>query len=283
MTACEPWLPPRISDRLAVARVAARRPRRGRGTTRRTGLPTKRTLRRANARGRLVEGDEHAPHEPSQHAVGEPGQAVLLLDRRRVAEQRRREHQRPRGVAAHAQHDVGPVAPQDARATRRTRPAGAPSPRSRPPQAHALEAAHRRSAPAGSRPPAPACVSRPRAVPTNTASPPVAPSPPRRPRCRDRGGRPCRRPRSAPAAAASRHGIGSFDGGRAPAVGSPAALSPTSTMMRGPASMRRLAPLSARRRAPGSTQSLRLGVARRDVAPARPPRTGSSPATCRRS
>ena len=49
LTACEPWLPPRIRIDLALlasrpAKAAARSTR-----ARRTGLPVKRTLRRANA------------------------------------------------------------------------------------------------------------------------------------------------------------------------------------------------------------------------------------------
>ena len=168
LTACEPWLPPRIDDRARVAgRAARRRPPRVRGTLRRTGLPTKRTLRRAKRRGRVVERDEHAPHQPPQHAVGEARDAVLLLDRRRVAAQRGRQHQRPRRVAAHAQHDVGPVAPQDARATRGTRPAAAPARaacRRRPMRLSPLTVTSSSGKPAAGT----SLVSRPRAVPTNT-------------------------------------------------------------------------------------------------------------------
>ncbi len=80
---------------------------------------------------------------------------------------------------------------------------------------------------------------------------------------RDRDVRRCRRPRSAPAAARVLTPSAAIVGWRG---GSGArGRWPTSTMSRGPASVRLLAPLSARRRMPGNTQSPRLGIARRDV------------------
>jgi len=104
------------------------------------GIAEEADLAAGEAGGRVVERDEHAAHQPAQHAVGETRLAVLLLDRRRVAEQRGREHQRSRRVAAHAQHDVGAVAAQDAgRFEERARQPCQPAQQA--PQAHALETA----------------------------------------------------------------------------------------------------------------------------------------------
>jgi len=106
------------------------------------GIPDATDLAAREPCGRIVERDEHAPHQLPEHAVREPGLAVLLLDRRRVTEQRGGEDQRPRRVAADAQHDVGVVPAKDARRLdeRARQPRQATQETA---QTHALEAADR--------------------------------------------------------------------------------------------------------------------------------------------
>jgi hypothetical protein len=56
---------------------------------------------------RAVERHEHAAHDAPEDLVGQPGDRVLLADRRRDAAQARHQHHRPRGIAAHPDHGVG--------------------------------------------------------------------------------------------------------------------------------------------------------------------------------
>jgi hypothetical protein len=126
LTAREPWLPPRITIARPPSVCAA---------------AVEADLAAGETPSRVGEGDEHAIHQPPEHTVGEAGEAVLLLDRRRVTEQRGREHQRARGVAADAQHDVGSVAAQDARGLEER--GGQPHQSAKhAAQPHAFEAAH---------------------------------------------------------------------------------------------------------------------------------------------
>ncbi len=127
----------------------------------------------ARERGRgLVERHEHPAREAAQDPVGETGHAVLLLDGRRVARQRRRQDQRPRGVAARppARRRGGTAARSGASRGRRAADgrARARSP-PRPMRLSPLTLISSSGKPAfGTR-----RVSRPRSVPTKIASPPA--------------------------------------------------------------------------------------------------------------
>ncbi len=264
MTACEPWLPPRIRIDLALvasrpAKVAARSTR-----ARRTGLPVTADLA-ARERGRgLVERDEHAAREAAQDPVGEARHAVLLLDRRRVARQRGGEHERPRGVAADAEHDVGPQAAQDAPRVEEGARAGAAARAASPREPHALEPAHLDQLERETGLRHQAASRGPRAVPTKSTSPPG-----RGDRLGD--GDPGIEMAAGSAARdedAQRLVVAHSSGGASTALGVVgcgrlARLGPTSMIRRGPASRRRLRALAGAVRA--GLPLVRLGVARRDV------------------
>ncbi len=64
---------------------------------------------RSRCAERCGETGQHAVGDFSEHAIGEPGDRILLVDCERPVEERSHHAARERHVAAHAEHDVGAV------------------------------------------------------------------------------------------------------------------------------------------------------------------------------
>ena len=96
----------------------------------RTGLPLTNAFAPKNVLRRF-ERHRRRPHERRQQPIRQPGHRVLLEQHRRHAAQRRGEHDRPRAVAADANHQVRPPRGDDRARRRAGRAARSAAPRAR--------------------------------------------------------------------------------------------------------------------------------------------------------